>query len=105
MDSEMEKLKSEFTPGGRRRSLRGCRLKQLEEKKQPEKKKSTIVAKKRPQGKSPKKKTKATGPVAKKTKRQRIEPVEREPTSESDLSDLENSEDEWKSPSKKSPGA
>ena len=88
MDSEMEKLQSEFTPGGRRRSLRGCRV-----KKEPEVKKGEIVAKKRPQGIGTKKKT---SPVAKKTKRQRIEPVEKEPTSESDLSDLENSEDEWK---------
>ena len=98
MDSEMEKLNKEFTPGGRRRSVRGCRLKKDDEKKVE----TELVARKRFLSKTQKKK----GPVAKKTKTQSpkkpIEPQkkpiepEKEPSSESDLSDLENSDDEWK---------
>ena len=125
MDSETEKLKEMYTPGGRSRRARSCTIKkepaessgpiEKSEKtsktpvkkltKKPLKKspaKTVKTAKKRAASTSratPSKKVKKT--PAKKTKvakeqKKTIEYIDKVPSSESELSDLENSEDEWK---------
>ena len=123
MDSETEKLKEIYTAGGRSRRARSCTIRKEpaepsestpKEKtsktpvkkltKKPLKKppaKTVKTAKKRAASTSratPSKKVKKTPSKTKVPKEQKktIEYIDKMPSSESELSDLENSEDEWK---------
>ena len=126
MDSETEKLKEIYTPGGRLRRARSCTIKKEPEEsseatQKSEKSSKTPVKKltKKPLRKSPVKKAKtakkraastnratpskkvkktpvAKTKVLKEQKKKTTEYIEKMPSSESELSDLENSEDEWK---------